>query len=1019
MDFKPLSICTYNVHNFHKKAVRPLKFKFLQDLLDSHTFLCIQEHWLYESNIENVIGGLKPGCNVIGCSPMNESVQRRGRPYGGCAIVWESSADFKADKVSCSNKRVLALEVSLKSGVTILLVNVYMPYNDNRPESLVDYREVVNDVNQLISERDPDEVVFLGDMNASFAGVSPLVRERCGIIAELRDTFDLQCISDHIPMTFCDTEGRNSAVDHCFVSERLYSKLISCDIIDNFIHSDHAPVSMSFDFNIPFLAEEARVFVSRTAWYKATAQDLGEYSSALLDRLNRIDLSCDALRCTDVHCKEHGQELVDMYDYVIRSHLECADEYIPKTGGASSEPNNSNGSSNVPGWNEFVKDLYEESLFWHSAWIHQGRPHEGDFFEARKLARARYHLAVRRCKSDEDKIRMERMAEALVANNSRNFWLEAKKIKGGSRSFPRKVDEAQCQEDIADLFKEKYSALYNSVSYESEDYEELQRQVEADIQPGTTFVFAASSILKELKSLKGGKDGGPEVVSSDHIINGPVVKLAEVLALLFTAMLIHGVCPPSLAAGTLSPIPKCKKKSAESSDNWRQIALSSILGKVADKVFLSEESSNLVSTDLQFAYKAGFSTSQCTFNLMETITYYNQKKTSVYLVLLDASRAFDRVNLVKLFHEIRQRGVNPLIVRFLMAMYARQSLNVRWRNVQTSFFATTNGVRQGGVHSPLLFTVYMDGLFRRLSRTGMGCFMGSMFLGCLGYADDVALLAPTLPALERLISVSFQYARDFDILFNGSKSKFLVFRHAEDASGAFSIQIGADKVNETQSDVHLGHKLDSNALVESLVKDAKGQFWASYNKLLSHFGSVRPDLRCRLFSAYCTSYYGSSLWHHRFYREIAIAWRTALKRTWDLPRETHRVLVPLVSLTMPLEVSLLKRFCKFAQMGLFGPSHVTGYVMRLVRGNPLSTFNANANFLRGIYALDIEECVSVDFDTFFRDGWNAGVPDVVKDIGSELRELLMMRTAQPSVDGAIPLLYEWEREELIGIMSTE
>ena len=1017
MDCKPLSICTYNVHHFHKQSVRPLKFEFLRNLLNTHTFLCIQEHWLYESNIKPVIGSLKPGCNVIGCSPMNESVQRCGRPYGGCAIVWESSANFKADRINCTNKCILALEVSLKTGVKILLVNVYMPFNDNKPASLVEYRDAVNDVNQLITECDPDEVVYLGDMNASFASDPHSMRERCGLITGLRESFGLHRVTEHIPVTFCDSQGRNSAVDHCFVSEGLHRKLISCDIIDNFTHSDHAPVSMSFDFNIPFIAEEARVFIPRTAWHKATDRHLNNYSSDLFGRLNRIDLSCAALQCTDVHCKEHGQELVDIYNFIINSHLECADEHIPKSGGSQSERANT-GSSNVPGWNEFVKDLYEESLFWHSAWVHQGRPHDGDFFEARKLARSRYHLAVRRCKNDEDKLRMERMAEALVANNSRNFWLEAKKFKGSSNSFPRKVDDAQCQEDIADLFKEKYSALYNSVSYDSAEYEELQRQVAADIQPGTCFVFEASSILKELKCLKAGKDGGPEVVSSDHIINGPIVKLSEVLARLFTALVAHGVCPPSLAAGTLSPIPKCKKKSAESSDNWRQIALSSILGKVVDKVFLSEESSNLVSTDLQFAYKSGFSTSQCSFNLMETITYYNQKRTSVYLVLLDASRAFDRVNLVKLFREIRLRGINPLIVRFLMAMYARQSLNVRWRNVQTSFFATTNGVRQGGVHSPLLFTAYMDGLFQRLSRTGMGCFMGSMFLGCLGYADDVALLAPTIPALECLISVSFQYAQDFDILFNGSKSKFLVFRHAEDVSADLSIQIGTERVHEVKSDMHLGHKLDSNAMVESLVKDAKGHFWASYNQLLSHFGSVQPDLLCRLFMAYCTSFYGSSLWHHRSYSDVAVAWRTALKRIWVLPRQTHRVLIPLVSRSMPLEVSLLKRFCKFAQMGLFGPSRISGYIMRLVRGNPLSTFNANANFLLSVYGLDVEDSISVDFNTFFINGWKAGVPVNLKDAASELRNLVSLRSAPPPEGDAIPFLYEWEREELIDIIAT-
>ena len=65
-----------------------------------------------------------------------------------------------------------------------------------------------------------------------------------------------------------------------------------------------------------------------------------------------------------------------------------------------------------------------------------------------------------------------------------------------------------------------------------------------------SFVFPKEKILDQLRSLPEGKSGGPESVSSDHIINGPLEKLAEVLVTLFTALLTHGVCPPSLASGT-------------------------------------------------------------------------------------------------------------------------------------------------------------------------------------------------------------------------------------------------------------------------------------------------------------------------------------------------------------------------------------------------------------------------------------------------------------------------------------
>ena len=53
-----------------------------------------------------------------------------------------------------------------------------------------------------------------------------------------------------------------------------------------------------------------------------------------------------------------------------------------------------------------------------------------------------------------------------------------------------------------------------------------------------------------------------------------------------------------------------------------------------------------------------------------------------------------------------------------------------------------NGVKQGGVLSPVLFTVYLDELLLRLRESRMGCHIENVFCGALSYADDIILLAP-------------------------------------------------------------------------------------------------------------------------------------------------------------------------------------------------------------------------------------------------------------------------------------
>jgi len=96
------------------------------------------------------------------------------------------------------------------------------------------------------------------------------------------------------------------------------------------------------------------------------------------------------------------------------------------------------------------------------------------------------------------------------------------------------------------------------------------------------------------------------------------------------------------------------------------------------------------------------STTQCTFTLMETINYYNHNDTDVYVLLLDASQAFGKVNDAKLFQFLIRRKVNPMVIRCLLYMYTNQYLNIKWNWCMSKYFSTSNGVKQGGVMSPIL-----------------------------------------------------------------------------------------------------------------------------------------------------------------------------------------------------------------------------------------------------------------------------------------------------------------------------
>ena len=151
-------------------------------------------------------------------------------------------------------------------------------------------------------------------------------------------------------------------------------------------------------------------------------------------------------------------------------------------------------------------------------------------------------------------------------------------------------------------------------------------------------------------------------------------------------------------------------------------------------------------------------------------------KSNAFVLMLDASKAFDRVNYCKLFRELLKREMSPLVLRLLLYMYTNQTLRVKWGSVMSESFTVMNGVKQGGVLSPILFAVYTDGLLLRLQESGIGCHMGGHYAGATAYADDITLISPSMTGLRKMSSIREQYASEYDILFNGSKSKLLFFK---------------------------------------------------------------------------------------------------------------------------------------------------------------------------------------------------------------------------------------------------
>ena len=128
----------------------------------------------------------------------------------------------------------------------------------------------------------------------------------------------------------------------------------------------------------------------------------------------------------------------------------------------------------------------------------------------------------------------------------------------------------------------------------------------------------------------------------------------------------------------------------------------------------------LSSDSLQFGFKAGTSTSHCTWMVSEVVQHLLRQGTHPIVTVLDCTKAFDLCKFSLLFTRLLDCGLPPIVVRCLMLIYQEQYGTGRGGQARSDKFSITNGTRQGSVLSPAFWSVYCDPMIKELRQLGVG-----------------------------------------------------------------------------------------------------------------------------------------------------------------------------------------------------------------------------------------------------------------------------------------------------------
>ncbi|KAL0819820.1 hypothetical protein ABMA28_007847 [Loxostege sticticalis] len=197
------------------------------------------------------------------------------------------------------------------------------------------------------------------------------------------------------------------------------------------------------------------------------------------------------------------------------------------------------------------------------------------------------------------------------------------------------------------------------------------------------------------------------------------------------------------------------------------------------------------------------------------------------------------------------------------------------------------GVRQGGLSSPRLFNLYMNGLIGELSGTHIGCHIDGVCMNNMSYADDMVLLSPSIGGLRRLVAICESYAVAHWLKYNVKKSELMMFKtNSINYSDVPGVSLNGSPLSWVTKFKYLGHWVTDDLRDNMDIERERRSLAVRCNMLARRFARCTNAVKITLFKAYCQSFYTCGLWTcytQRAYSDLRVQYNNALRILLGLP----------------------------------------------------------------------------------------------------------------------------------------
>lgn len=794
-----MGLCRCIQINLHhaKAATAVLASRFSKEHLD---IALIQEPYFFKDQIR----GLPKGELLYNSSDP-------GIPRAG--ILFKKGLNYFPISGFCKKDLVAALiELPTEGGkIEIVICSAYLPGEVSDPIS-DDLKDLVN-----FCKLNNKQLLIGGDANAHHTiWGSSNINNRGECLVDFMISNSLELLNRGNKPTFIN-KIRQEVLDITLCSSFICDKITDWHVSQETSMSDHQHIRYNIhsDISISMTFRRPRL----TDWNSYTEnlkESLADYKPNVRD-IDSLEIATSKLR-----------------DSIISAYHQ------------SSSESTLNSNRKVPWWNSKLAQLRSQTrkLF------NKAKATGG--WEPYKESLTEYNLEIRRAKRASWKKYCGELNDLPSSAKLHKILSKQHTNKIGLMEYPDGSVTKNCRETLKLLANTHFpgSTTLDPSEVHSQSGSNFIRPVTEDWRLATK-IFTANKVKWAIESFKPYKSPGDDGIFPALLQRGFDIVLPTILKI-FRASHAWGYIPSAWRTVKVTYIPKAGKRPSAQPKSFRPISLISFLQKTMEKILDRHIREKVLPRSPlhknQYAYLPGKSTTHALQNLIGKIEKSLSIKEQALCSFLDIEGAFDNTSFDCISRSISRKGVDLSTCKWIESMLKSRTIKSTIAD-ESLTVSVAKGCPQGGVLSPILWSIVVDELLVILDNAG---------IDSQGYADDIAIIVrgkfnnTISEIMQHAFNLVEKWCIETELRINPKKSTIVLFTKSRSRENLTKPTLFGELVDFSNEVKFLGITLDDklrwNSHLDKVINKARVALWTC-KSLVGHNWGLQPNIAHWLYTS--------------------------------------------------------------------------------------------------------------------------------------------------------------------------